>query len=96
MRGESRQTMTAQISYLTKGQQQGRLNYSQIAAMKLPIGSGAIESLMRQVVNLRLKGAGKFWLKEHAKIILHARCQWAAGTWSTFCDSILTSRLYPA
>lgn len=29
--------------------------------MKLPLGSGAIESLMRQVVNCRLKGTGKFW-----------------------------------
>lgn len=46
-RGESRRTMTAKISYLTKGQQQGRLHYSRIAAMKLPIGSGAIESLVR-------------------------------------------------
>jgi hypothetical protein len=96
MRGESRKTTNAQIAYLKKGQQQGRLNYSRIAAMKLPIGSGAIESLMRQVVNQRLKSTGKFWLREHAEIILHARCQWAAGTWSAFCDSILTARLYPA
>ncbi|MBW4641085.1 MAG: hypothetical protein KME05_23285 [Gloeocapsa sp. UFS-A4-WI-NPMV-4B04] len=62
----------------------------------MPIGSGAIESLMRQVVNLRLKGNGKFWLLHNAEAILYARCQWAAGCWSTFCDSILTARLYPA
>jgi hypothetical protein len=36
------------------------LNYAKIAALKLPIGSGAIESLVRQVVNLRMKGNGKF------------------------------------
>jgi hypothetical protein len=52
-RSESRSIMTSQIEYLTKGQQSGRLNYSQVAARKLPIGSGAIESLIRQVVNLR-------------------------------------------
>lgn len=34
--------------------------------MKMPIGSGAIESLIRQVVNLRLKGNGKFWLQGNA------------------------------
>ena len=64
--------------------------------MKMPIGSGAIESLIRQVVNLRLKGNGKFWLLENAEAILHARCHWAAGGWLTFCDSILTAKLYPA
>ena len=52
-RSERRSIMTSQIGYFTKGQQSGRLNYSKVSAMKLPIGSGAIESLIRQVVNLR-------------------------------------------
>jgi hypothetical protein len=30
--------------------------YAKLMAMKLPIGSGAIESTVRRVVNLRLKG----------------------------------------
>lgn len=94
--GDHQQTMAAQLAYFTKGQQQQRLNYSQVAAMKMPIGSGAIESLIRQVVNCRLKGTGKFWLLEHAETMLHARCQWAAGTWGNFCDSILTAMLLPA
>ena len=85
-----------QIGYFTKGQQGGRLNYDQVAEMKLPIGSGAIESLIRQVVNLRITGNGKFWLVENAEAMLHARCQWAAGTWGNFCDSILKATLYPA
>lgn len=96
MRGQRRSIMTSEIQYFLKFHQQGRLGYSQVAAMKMPIGSGAIESLIRQVVNLRLKGNGKFWLLGNAEAILHARCQWAAGTWPTFCDSILTARLYPA
>lgn len=95
MRGERRSTMRSEIQYFTNFHQQGRLSYSQVAAMKMPIGSGAIESLIRQVVNQRLKGNGKFWLLANAEAILHARCQWAAGTWSTFCNSILTARLYP-
>ncbi|WP_191762639.1 ISLre2 family transposase, partial [Komarekiella delphini-convector] len=93
---EQRSTMNSQIRYLQKFSEQGRLSYHQLAAMKMPIGSGAIESLIRQVVNLRLKGNGKFWLLENAEAILHARCQWAAGSWLTFCDSILIARLYPA
>ena len=86
----------AQINYLTKGHQSGRLNYAQLSALKLPIGSGAIESLVRQVVNLRMKGNGKFWLPNNAEILLHARCQWTAGNWNNFCDSILTALIYPA
>ncbi len=53
------------------------------------------ESLIRQAVNLRLKGNGKFWLKENAEIILHPRCQWLSRAWSDFTNSILTWRIYP-
>lgn len=70
-------------------------NYPQVKAMNLPIGSGAIESLIRQVVNLRLKGNGKFWLPENAEIILHGRCQWAARQWEQFCRRVLTSGITP-
>lgn len=94
--GERQKTLAGEVAYFTTGYQQQRLNYERVAAMKLPIGSGAIESLIRQVVNQRLKGTGKFWLLESAEIMLHARCQWAAATWSNFCDSILTAMLYPA
>lgn len=84
------------ISYLTKAHLEGRLNYAEIAVLKLPIGSGAIESLIRQVVNLRMKGNGKFWLPNNAEIMLHARCQWIAGNWNNLCDSILTALINPA
>ena len=90
-RGQRRQIMTAQINYLNKGFEKGRLNYAQVAKNNLPIGSGAVESLIRQVVNLRLKGNGKFWLRRHAEIMLHARCQWVAGNWKNFCENILTA-----
>ncbi len=93
--GERKNLIAGQVAYFSKFEQLSRLKYSQVAAMKLPIGSGAVESLIRQVVNLRLKGTGKFWLLENAEIMLHARCQWAAGAWSSFCDSILTAYLYP-
>lgn len=96
MRGDCLSILSSEIQYFTKFHQQKRLSYSQVAGMKMPIGSGAIESLIRQVVNLRLKGNGKFWLLENAEAILYARCQWAAGSWLTFCDSILTAKLYPA
>ncbi|MEL6462824.1 MAG: ISLre2 family transposase, partial [Cyanobacteria bacterium J06621_15] len=49
----------------------------------------------RQAVNLRMKGNSKFWLKNNDEIILHARCQWIAGCWNNFCDSILTALVKP-
>lgn len=93
--GEPLKIMMTEINHLTKGHVGGRLNYAKIAALKLPIGSGAVESLIRQVVNLRMKGNGKFWLRERAEIMLHARCQWTAGNWETFSDSILTALINP-
>ncbi len=95
-RGSRRKIMTNQINYFDKRRNKGLLNYDKISQLNLPIGSGAVESLIRQAVNLRLKGNGKFWLKENAEIILHARCQWLSGAWSDFTNSILTWRIYPA
>ena len=95
-RGSRRQIMTNQINYFNKRLLKGLLNYDKIAQLNLPIGSGAIESLIRQAVNLRLKGNGKFWLESNAEIILHARCQWLSGAWDNFTNSILTWRIYPS
>lgn len=89
--GDHQKALTKTLDYFSR--QPERFLYHQVAAMKLPIGSGSIESLVRQVVNLRLKGNGKFWLPQRAEIILHGRCQWAAGNWSTFSRAILTAGL---
>ncbi len=76
---ESRKIMTAQINYLTKADSVCRLNYAKVSAKQMPIGSGAVESLIRQVVNLRLKGNGKFWLKNNA--LNHLTCSLSMGGW---------------
>ena len=85
-----------EIKHLVKLQENDRINYPLISDKKLPLGSGAIESLIRQAVNLRLKGNGKFWIRHNAEALLHARCQWLAGRWSELVDSILTAPIYPA
>ena len=55
-----------------------------LSKKNIPIGSGAIESAVRRIVNLRLKGAGMFWLKENAEAFLHLRCQLKSGRWDEF------------
>ena len=59
-----------------------RMAYARIRALGLPIGSGSVESAIRRVVNLRLKGPCIFWCKENAEAILLLRCYWKAGRWS--------------
>lgn len=89
--GQQRHAMDNALTYFSVHPE--RFEYKRVAALNLPIGSGSIESLVRQVVNLRLKGSGKFWLQAHAEIMLHGRCQWAAGTWQQFSHSVLTAAL---
>ena len=95
VRGSRRQILTKEINYFSKRLSKGLFDYNKISQLNLPIGSGAVESLIRQAVNLRLKGNGKFWLQQNAEIILHSRCQWLSGNWRNFTDAILTNRIYP-
>jgi len=56
-----------------------RMQYATFEAAKLPTGSGAVESALRQVVNLRMKGAGKFWDERNAQGMLLLRSYLKAG-----------------
>src|SRR4051812_45888531 len=59
--------------YFKRNGGEGRMDYARVAALKLPIGSGAIESAIRRVVNLRLKGPSIYWHKTSAEAILLLR-----------------------
>lgn len=61
---------------------QARLGYKIAKDMGLPLGSGAIESSIRRVVNLRLKGNSIFWKPESANDMLLLRSFYKAGRWS--------------
>jgi hypothetical protein len=54
-RGRNSKDITTERNYFIRNQH--RMKYQPIADLKLPIGSGAMESAIRRVVNLRLKGA---------------------------------------
>jgi len=58
-----------------------RMRYARYRAVGLPIGSGAVESAVRRVVNLRLKGNSIYWLEDHAEAMLHLRSHLKAGRW---------------
>jgi hypothetical protein len=45
----------------------------------MPIGSGAIESAVRRVINLRVKSNGMYWLRENAETMIRLRSWIKAG-----------------
>ncbi len=90
-----RKKSQTEYNYFDNHNKRGHLAYDYFQSQNLPIGSGVIESLIRQVVNIRLKGCSKAWLKENAEAFLHARCQWAVQKWDDFCQDVLTCDLAP-
>ena len=79
-RGRNSKAIRTHRDYFIKNQ--SRMAYAKLMAMKLPIGSGAIESTVRRVVNLRLKGASLFWCRASAEAILLLRSYYKAGRWN--------------
>jgi hypothetical protein len=68
-------------NYLLKHSAAGRMNYCAARRDKLPRGSGVIESTIRRVVNLRLKGASVYWKESMAEDMLLLRCLYKANRW---------------
>ena len=58
-----------------------RIKFSNARRRRLPMGSGPMESAIRRVVNLRLKGAGIFWHEDSADAMLLLRSYYKAGRW---------------
>lgn len=66
-----------------------RMRYSALRAAGLPNGSGAVESSVRRVINLRLKGASIAWIEEHAEGVLHLRAHAKSGRWTELEKTVL-------
>jgi hypothetical protein len=74
----------------------GRMDYHRLAEARWPIGSGAIESAIRRVINLRLKGAGIFWHKKSAESVLLLRAYYKAGRWNNLENQVVKAILEAA
>lgn len=61
-----------------------RMDYARFRKRGVPMGSGGVESAVRRVVNLRVKGSGIIWYQANADKVLHMRAQLKLGTWDTF------------
>lgn len=75
------------LEYWTRNRE--RMRYDRFRTHGLPIGSGAVESAVRRVLNLRMKSTGTFWKENHAEGMLHLRAYSKAGRWSEIEESVL-------
>ena len=79
-RGRHSKAIRTERDYFIKNA--ARMAYAKLKDLKLPIGSGSVESAIRRVINLRLKGACIFWYRENAEAMLMLRAYYKAGRWN--------------
>jgi hypothetical protein len=65
--------------FITHGLTHRRMDYSLSRHHHMPIGSGAIESAVRRVINLRVKSNAVYWKRENAETIIRLRAWIKAG-----------------
>ena len=69
------------LNYLCNHAAAGHMDYKRLRRRGLPQGSGAIESAIRRVINLRLKGPGLMWQEENAEGALALRAAAVTERW---------------
>jgi hypothetical protein len=75
------EAMEEDLGYLEKHEDHGHMDYAQFQRRGLPIGSGAVESAIRRVINLRIKGPGLMWEEENAEGMVVLRAAALSGRW---------------
>jgi hypothetical protein len=80
-RGKRGKDWRRERNYLLRNASAGRLNYGLAHDHHLPNGSGIIESTVRRVLNLRMKGASIFWTKDNAEDMILLRAYYKSGHW---------------
>jgi hypothetical protein len=86
------EAMKTPVAYLDKHRVAGHLDYDEMQERGLPIGSGAIESAIRRVVNQRLKGNGLMWHEGNAEGMLLLRAAALTGRWDEAMERALRSK----
>lgn len=75
------------IRYFTNNQQ--RMNYKQYKDQGLDIGSGAIESTHRTLIQSRMKQAGMHWKKKNVQSIASVKSRYHSGRWDEMVNTHL-------
>ena len=77
-----------EIRYLRTHGEAGHLQYRTFRRRGLPCGSGAIESTIRRVINLRLKSNAMYWLGENAEAVFALRANLLSDRWEQMLDAV--------
>jgi hypothetical protein len=85
------EAMATPLAYLRKHMEAKHLDYGAMQRRGLPIGSGAIESAIRRVINQRLKGNGLMWCQANAEGMLLLRAAALTGRWDEAMQRALRS-----
>lgn len=81
-----RERLTTAIEYLGKRVEQ--MNYGELVAADLEIGSGAVEGAIKHIIAARFDKGGMRWIRERAEALLQLRCIEVNGDWERFIDYV--------
>ncbi len=85
--GRNAALIRTEVEYFVK--RKDLMRYRAFRRRGIPLGSGAVESAIRRVINLRLKGPSIFWRGENAERMLHMRAYLKAGRWDELMRRVL-------
>ncbi len=85
--GRNAAKIRTEVKYFVK--RKDRMRYRAFRRRGIPLGSGAMESAIRRIINLRLKGPSIFWRGENAERMLHMRAYYKAGRWDELMRRVM-------
>lgn len=65
-----------------------RMNYNELLALDLEIGSGPVEGTVKNVIGKRCDHGGMRWIKERVEALVQLRCIEINGHWDAFVASV--------
>jgi hypothetical protein len=91
--GRNAKKLTTELNYFVRNA--AKMKYAWFKRCRLPIGSGAVESCIRRVVNLRMKSPSTFWDEENAEGFMHLRALYKSGRWDEIFMQTLEGQAIP-
>lgn len=77
------------LTYVSNQVKGGRMNYAELVAQRIPIGSGVTEAACKILVKQRLCGSGMRWKERGAASVLSVRSlTYTTGRWDQFWSRI--------
>lgn len=81
-----RERLADVIRYIEK--RLDRMNYDDLLAQDLEIGSGAVEGAVKNVIGKRCDHGGMRWIKERVEALIQLRCIEINGHWDAFIAAV--------